>query len=160
MDSAVSTFGLPVPTRALWTVLSASVNFLFQPAHYGQWCQHLWPTCSNQDIMDCAVSICGLSAPTSTLWTVLSAPVDFLFQPGHYGLCCQHLWISCSNQDIMDWAVSICVLPVPPDCAVSICGLPLPTRTLWTALSASVDFLFQPGHYGLSYMTQAATFCS
>ena len=118
---AVSICGLRVPTRTLWTVLSASVDFLIQQGHYGRCCQHLWTSCSNQHIMNCAVSTCGLPAPTRILWTVLSASVDFLFKPGHCGLCSQHLWTSCSNQ-------------VTVDCAVSICGLPVTTSTLWTLL--------------------------
>jgi len=121
MDRAVSICGLPVLTSSLWTVLSTSVDFLFQPGHYRLCCQLLWTYCSNQDIMDCAVSFCGLTAPTRTLWTVLSASVELLFQPGHNGLCCQLLWTYCSNQYIMD-------------CAVSLCGFTAPTRTLWTVL--------------------------
>jgi hypothetical protein len=49
---------------------------------------------------------------------------------------CKLLWTSGSNKDIMDGAVSTC-------------GLPAPTSTLWTVLSAPVDFLLQPGYYGL-----------
>ena len=52
MDCSVSLCGLAVPTRTLWTVLSASVDLLFQPRHYGLFCQRLWTCCSNQDVMD------------------------------------------------------------------------------------------------------------
>ena len=136
----------------LCTMLSASVDFLFQPA-----------------LMDCAVSICGLPVPTSTyghccqhlwtscsnqqLWTLLSASVDFLFQPAlmdsvvsicglpvpasTYGLCCQHLWTSCSNQHlwtVLSASVDFLFQPALMDTAVSICGLPVPNRTLWNVL--------------------------
>jgi len=74
MDCDISICGLPLPASTLWTVLSASVDFLFQPGHYGLCCLHLWTSCSNQHIMDCAVSICRPPVPTRTLWTVLHDP--------------------------------------------------------------------------------------